>query len=208
MKFAGSMNQHDLRQEKHRLREVARQRRLHQQDGVRLSDAIFQRLIDLPQYAQARSALCYVSFGAEVATHNFLGRIQADGKRVVVPWCAAQHLELFCVSSFDDLAPGPLGILEPKAELRDESGRQAKVEDLDLLVVPGLAFDRQGNRLGYGKGYFDRLLPGARPDALVAAVAFEYQMLDAVPREPYDVRVDLVITESAIYRRTLPRCGV
>ena len=70
------------------------------------------------------------------------------------------------------------------------------MQELDLLVIPGLAFDRQGGRLGYGKGYFDRLLPGARPDALLAAVAFECQLFDAVPMQPYDVRVDAVVTES------------
>ena len=80
------------------------------------------------------------------------------------------------------------------------------MQELDLLVIPGLAFDRQGGRLGYGKGYFDRLLPGARPDALLAAVAFECQLFDTVPMQPYDVRVDAVVTETDIYRRTLPRC--
>ena len=99
-------------------------------------------------------------------------------------------------NSFGDLAPGTLGILEPKPELREQDQRRAEVQELDLLVIPGLAFDRQGGRLGYGKGYFDRLLPGARPDALLAAVAFECQLFDAVPMQPYDVRVDAVITES------------
>ena len=79
------------------------------------------------------------------------------------------------------------------------------MQELDLLVIPGLAFDRQGGRIGYGKGYFDRLLPAARADALLAAVAFECQLFDAVPMQPYDVRVDAVITETDIYRRTLPR---
>ena len=150
--------------------------------------------------------LCYVSFRSEVSTHAFIARMWADRKRVVVPYCVAQHLELFCLNSFDDLAPGTLGILEPKPELREQDQRRAEVQELDLLVIPGLAFDRQGGRLGYGKGYFDRLLPGRGPDALLAAVAFECQLFDTVPMQPYDVRVDAVITETDIYRRTLPRC--
>ena len=97
------------------------------------------------------------------------------------------------------LAPGTLGILEPKPELRGQNDRRAQVQELDLLVIPGLAFDRQGGRLGYGKGYFDRLLRDARADALLAAVAFECQLFDAVPMQPYDVRVDAVVTESDIY---------
>ena len=195
----------DPPQDKHHLRAAAHLRRLHQQDGDRFSGTIFERLIDLPQYTQARTVLCYVSFRSEVSTHAFFARMWADGKRVIVPYCQAQHLELFCFSSFSDLAPGTLGILEPKPEVRGQDHRRAKVQELDLLVIPGLAFDRQGGRLGYGKGYFDRLLLGARPDALLAAVAFECQLFDAVPMQPYDVRVDAVVTETNIYRRTLPR---
>jgi 5-formyltetrahydrofolate cyclo-ligase len=200
------MKPSDPLQEKHHLRAAAHLRRLHQQDGDRLSAVIFERLVRLPQYAQARIVLCYVSFRSEVSTHAFIARMWADGKRVVVPYCEAQHLELFCLDSFDDVAPGTLGILEPKPELRGQDHRRAKVQEIDLLVVPGLAFDRQGGRLGYGKGYFDRLLPGARADALVAAVAFECQVFDAVPMRAYDVRVDAVITENDVYRRTLARC--
>jgi len=199
------MKPSDPLQDKHHLRAVAHLRRLHQQDGERLSGAIFERLVELPQYARARTVLCYVSFRSEVSTHAFFARMWADGKRVVVPYCRAQHLELFCFSNFDDLAPGMLGILEPKPELRVQSQRRAEVQELDLLVIPGLAFDRQGGRLGYGKGYFDRLLLGARADALLAAVAFECQLFDNVPMQSYDVRVDAVITENDSYWRTLPR---
>jgi len=199
------MKPSDPLQKKHHLRAAAHLRRLHQQDGDRLSRVIFERLARLPQYAGARTVLCYVSFRSEVSTHAFLAQMWADGKRVVVPYCVAKHLELFCLSSFDDLVPGTLGILEPKPELREQDHRRAQVQELELLVIPGLALDRQGGRVGYGKGYFDRLLPGARPDALLAAVAFECQLFDAVPMQPYDVRVDAVITETAIYRRTLPR---
>ncbi len=192
-------------QEKHHLRAAAHLRRLHQPDGERLSGLIFERLVQLPQYQSARTVLCYVSFRSEVSTHTFIARMWADRKRVVVPYCLARHLELFCFSSFSDLAPGTLGILEPRPELREQNDRRAKVQELDLVVIPGLAFDRQGGRLGYGKGYFDRLLLGARPDALLAAVAFECQLFDAVPMQPYDVRVDMVITQTDSYRRTLPR---
>ena len=190
------MKPSDPLQEKHHLRAAAHLRRLHQQDGDRLSARSSSGSLHLPQYTTARTVLCYVSFRSEVSTHAFIARLWADRKRVVVPYCEAQHLELFRFDSFDDLAPGTLGILEPRPDLREQDQRRANVQELDLLVIPGLAFDRQGGRLGYGKGYFDRLLPGARPDALLAAVAFECQLFDAVPMQPYDVRVDAVITET------------
>ena len=192
------MKPSDPLQVKHHLRAAAHLRRLHQQNGDLLSAKIFERLVHLPQYTSAQTVLCYVSFRSEVSTHAFFARMLADRKRVVVPYCVAQHLELFCLHSLSDLAPGTLGILEPKLELREQNHRRAEVQELDLLVIPGLAFDRQGGRLGYGKGYFDRLLPGAREDALLAAVAFECQLFDSVPMQPYDVWVDAVITESGI----------
>jgi 5-formyltetrahydrofolate cyclo-ligase len=199
------MKSHDPLQEKHHLRAAAHLRRLHQEDTAPISDAIFERVIRLPEYRQAQTVLCYVSFRSEVHTHAFLKRLRADGKQVVVPYCAAQHLDLFRFDSFDDLAPGTLGILEPKPELRRRDACRFTAQELDLLIIPGLAFDRQGGRIGYGKGYFDRLLLGARSDALLAAVAFECQLYDSVPVLPHDVRVDRVITEAEIYRRTLPR---
>jgi 5-formyltetrahydrofolate cyclo-ligase len=201
------MDMHEALEVKHHIRATAHLHRLHQPDGPRFSGQIFDRLMGLPHYASARTVLCYVSFRSEVATHDFIRQMWADGKRVVVPYCAARHLELFCFRSFDDLIPGTLGILEPRPELRGAAERRASASELDLLVIPGLAFDRHGGRVGYGKGYFDRLLPAARDDALLAGVAFECQLFDAVPMEPYDVRVDAVVTEAAIYRRTQPRSG-
>ena len=201
------MKPSDPIEDKHHLRAAAHLRRLHQQDGDRLSHLIFQRLVDLPQYLEARTVLCYVSFRSEVSTRDFFTRMWADSKRVVVPYCKAQHLELFCLDSFSDLAPGTLGILEPKPELREQDHRHASVRELDLLVIPGLALVGSAHSLALLYGYFDRLLPAARADALLAAVAFECQLFEAVPMLPYDVRVDAVITEAGIYRRNLPRCG-
>ncbi len=194
----------DPYQEKHHLRATAHLRRLHLEDGSGKSRLIIDRLTALPQYAAARTVLCYVSFRTEVATHDFLARMLADGKQVIVPYCEADRLELFRFSDFSDLSPRTLGILEPRPELRGREDRRVGVDEIDLFVIPGLAFDRQGGRLGYGKGYFDGLLKHARPDALLAAVAFECQLFDAVPVRPHDVRVDAVITETNLYRRTLP----
>jgi 5-formyltetrahydrofolate cyclo-ligase len=195
----------DLYQEKHHLRATAHLRRLHLQDGPRLGRLIVDRLTALPEYAAAATVLCYVSFRTEVATHDLLSQMLGEGKRIVVPYCEANELHLFRFHDFADLSPRTLGILEPKTELRARDDRHVPVEEINLYIIPGLAFDRQGGRLGYGKGYFDRLLSLARPDALLAAVAFECQLFDAVPVLPHDVRVDAIVTESNLYRRTLPR---
>jgi len=128
-----------------------------------------------------------------------------EGKRVVVPYCYRKRLDLFRFCGFDDLAPRTLGILEPKAELRERADRRAAVEEIDLFVIPGLAFDRHCGRLGLRQGLLRRPIAFRRPDALLAGVAFECQIFDAVPMLPHDVRIDRVITESKVHLRTLPR---
>ena len=99
----------------------------------------------------------------------------------------------------DELTPGTWQILEPKPEWRARLDRHVEAVELDLIIVPGLAFDRHGDRLGLGKGYYDRLLQHIRPDAVKIAVAFECQIVDKIPVLPHDVRMDMVITENAVY---------
>ncbi len=195
----------DAIRKKHLLRAEAHLRRLHLADSVDRSGQVFARLAALPEYAAARSVLCYVSVRSEVLTRAFMVKSWELGKRVFVPYCEANDLKLFHLTSFDDLAPGTLGIPEPKLELRSDDRSRAATEELDFFVIPGLAFDARCGRLGYGKGYFDRLLRCARPDALLAGVAFDCQIFDEVPMMPHDVRLDAVVAESDTYRRELPR---
>ncbi len=122
-----------------------------------------------------------------------------------MPYCAGEELELFRLDSSEELALGAMGILEPAAALRTRGERLVGADELDLVVVPGLAFDRQCGRLGYGKGYYDRLLRRVRADAALVAVAFQCQIFAEVPVLPTDVRVDQIITEETLYRRSRPR---
>jgi len=111
----------------------------------------------------------------------------------------ADRIELFPLRSMDELATGTWGILEPKLALRGREDRKVDARQLDLIVVPGLAFDRTGGRLGYGKGYYDRLLAEVRPDATLVAFAFECQLFATVPMHPHDVAMHKVITEKTVY---------
>jgi 5-formyltetrahydrofolate cyclo-ligase len=193
---------------KHQLRAEAHNRRRRQSGADALAGRIFAQVTVTPEYCKAKTVLCYVSFRSEVCTRKFLQTALADGKRLVVPYCVEDRLELFRVESLtSDLAPGTWGILEPTAELRTCTHRHVAAGELDLVVVPGLALDRQCGRIGYGKGYFDRLLLHVRPETALVAVAFECQMFDEVPMLEHDVRVDKIMTESAVYVRSLPRNG-
>ncbi|MEZ6074038.1 MAG: 5-formyltetrahydrofolate cyclo-ligase, partial [Pirellulales bacterium] len=90
---------------------------------------------------------------------------------------------------------------EPLVALQDDATRQVDPATLDLVVVPGVAFDRSGRRLGHGFGFYDRLLARVAEATKLTAIAFECQMFDILPHEPHDVTVDVVVTESNVYRR-------
>ncbi len=130
---------------------------------------------------------------------------QGQDRCLFVPYCQGEQLKLFRLRSMAELAPGVFGILEPRPELRQLPDRQASMQEVDLVVVPGVAFDRQGGRLGHGRGYYDRLLAQARPDSLFIGLAYECQMVSELPLLPSDVRMHLVITEAHIYKSSLPR---
>lgn len=164
-----------------------------------LSRPIWERLFSLTEYRRAGTVLAYVDMPGEVRTQPYLAAVQGQGKQLVVPYCDGQELRLFFLESLADLSPGTLGILEPKPELRALPTRRADVSVLDLLIVPGMAFDRRGARLGHGKGYFDRLLSRVPPAASLVGLAFEWQVLPELPMLPHDVYMDLVVTELATY---------
>jgi 5-formyltetrahydrofolate cyclo-ligase len=189
----------DLQTRKKALREQAHANRNAQPDKDGLSQLICQKLVELPQYQAARTVLYYVDARSEVRTRHYLPEALTHGKKIVVPYCVEGELELFHLTSMDELALGMYRILEPKPELRALPQKRVEVKELDLIVVPGVAFDRRGARMGHGFGYYDKLLWQARPDALLAALAFECQLFDEIPTEAHDIFMDRLITEKAVY---------
>jgi 5-formyltetrahydrofolate cyclo-ligase len=199
------MESAEIQARKQALRGEARARRRRQPAADSLSRTIFEWVMAASEYRSARTLMSYVSFRSEVSTREFIASAWRDGKQVVVPFCAAERLELFRLQSFDELAAGTLGILEPQPALRELAERRAEVEELDLIIVPGLAFDASCGRIGYGKGFYDRLLAQAPAKTAIVGVAFQCQIFAEVPLLPYDIRADKVITEQAIYTRSQPR---
>jgi 5-formyltetrahydrofolate cyclo-ligase len=180
------------------LRKLARENRVAQKNKDELSRSICGKFMVLPAYAAAKTVMWYVDAGSEVRTRHTLPEALTHGKRVVVPWCVVEtnELELFLLEDVNELVEGAYKILEPKSELRDLPAKRVKPEELDLVMVPGTAFDPRGGRMGQGKGYYDRLLANARQDAPLVALAFECQIFDEIPVAPHDVFMDLVLTES------------
>lgn len=163
------------------------------------SQRIVERLLAVESFKSAASVVIYVSARSEVHTRDLLTIALRSGQSIVVPYCLPDRLELFRLERVDELSPGTWGILEPAAELRASPDRAFDVRNVGFFCLPGVAFTRHGGRLGYGKAYFDRLLSHAAPNATLAGLAFECQLVDELPMEPHDVWLDLVITEADIY---------
>jgi 5-formyltetrahydrofolate cyclo-ligase len=189
----------DPQQLKKSIREQAHAARNALPNKDELSQVICERLAAMPEYARARTVMYYVDVRSEVRTRYYLPTALTQGKRIVVPYCVNGELELFHLQNMDELAVGMYKILEPKAELRALADKRVDPGDLDLVIVPGVAFDREGGRTGHGFGYYDKLLNRARPNAPLIALAFECQLFPRIPMQSHDVFMDKVVTESAVY---------
>ena len=189
----------DFQQQKARIRDQAHASRNQQADKDEISRRICETFLGLPEYAAARTVLFYLDVRSEVRTRHTLPAALQTGKRIVVPYCVQDELELFLLHSPDELAVGMYKILEPRPELRALPEKRVAPAELDLIMVPGVAFDRRGARMGHGFGYYDRLLQHARPGAPLVALAFECQLFPEIPTQAHDVFMDKVITERAVY---------
>lgn len=185
---------------KKQIREQAHANRNAQENKDELSKQIVRKFMALPEYQAADVVLFYLDVRSEVRTRHSLEDALASGKKIIVPYCVeGEVLELFHLESMDELSVGMYRILEPKPELRALPEKQVPVEKIDLIMVPGVAFDRRGGRTGHGKGYYDKLLEHARPETPLVALAFECQMFPEIPMQEHDVFMDRVITEQEIY---------
>ena len=164
--------------------------------------AIAVRVEQLPQYRRARVVATYVGVKSEVGTRSLIEGRLARGEPTAVVYRHDGDLALCLIQSVDELVPTSFGLLEPLPSVVADPERHCAPTDVDLFLVPGLAFDLLGGRIGYGKGYYDRLLAAARPGAVFLALAFECQMVERVPMLPHDVSVHAVMTERATHRHT------
>ena len=170
-------------------------------DGERalLGGRIVTTILDLPAYENAGVVLAYASFGTELRTDELLRRVLSDWKSLLLPRVERGALGLYEVRDLEaDLEPGTWGIREP----RPDRCPPADPSRVDFALVPGVAFDRAARRLGYGGGFYDRLLAGGLPEGTpLVSGAFGVQIVAEVPTDPHDAPVDLVVTEGRIYAR-------
>ena len=159
------------------------------------SAAITGRLLQLPEYRQAETVLGYMNFGAEFASELFAAQALADGKRLVLPKVNhhTNHLDLYFVEDFENqLAQGLWGIREPVVERCE---RLNALNEVEFILLPGVAFTREGARLGYGGGFYDKLLARMTHRPALVAAAFSLQIVEQLPQEATDIKVERIVTE-------------
>jgi 5-formyltetrahydrofolate cyclo-ligase len=168
---------------------------LSESERRKLSLKIIERLKRLPEFKRAKTVMLYYPADGEVDLKPLIEELLSSGDKILLLPKTGEGGELYAVEvkSFDILKPGNFGILEPIG------GRIFKPEKIDLVVVPAVAFDKSCNRLGMGKGFYDRFLPRVKGKRI--GVGFDFQLLEELPVEGHDVPVDMVITPSKICKK-------
>lgn len=166
-------------------------KKMSKEKALQKSKKIKKKLFKMDEYQKASSILFYVSYNNEVYTHNMIKESMEKGKNIVVPLSDKKNKELILskLTNWEDLSRGEYGILEP-AEERIE---KVSADEIDLVIVPGIVFDKYGNRVGHGKGYYDRLLRQVKCPKI--GLSFEKQIVKKIPEEKHDQPVDKILTE-------------
>jgi 5-formyltetrahydrofolate cyclo-ligase len=190
----------DLRERKRAIRARMREVRaaIPPQKREQQGAEVERRLMGLPEVETAGTVLTFLSVGTEVETRGMVDRLREQGARVLVPVVEDGTIEAVELLPGAPLATSSFGILTPA------DGWVVEPAEIDMVVTPGLAFDRTGSRLGFGGGYFDRFLPRLRSDCLVVAVAFHEQVIDEVPGGALDVPVHAIVTDQEVIRTSGP----
>ena len=151
------------------------------------SENIFKKIEKLEEFKESEIVMLYWSMNDEVYTHDFIQK-WADKKQVILPSVKGKELKLKKFKGIDDLVNGEsFGIGEPSGEIFNDSDK------IDLILVPGVAFDKQNNRLGRGKAYYDKLLKKTK--AYKIGICFDFQLINSVPVDEHDIKMDIVITD-------------
>jgi len=175
-------------QKKHLRKEIREEKKRHTADELLASSsALLRQIENHPRFIASHTILMYHSLSDEVQTHDFVEKWHKT-KKVLLPIVKGDILELRHYTGKDCLKPGAFGIEEPSGE------NFMDFDEIELGIIPGVSFDKQGNRLGRGKGYYDKLLP-LLPHTYNIGICYRFQAREEIPAEPFDRQMDEVWTE-------------
>lgn len=176
-----------LRKEDFRKKALKMRENISIMEAIERSSAIQKNLIKLPEFKKAKIVLSYIPIRNEVAADNFAGKV------IVLPGFNSKK-NLVALKHDGKLADGLYNTKQPPCEKK----RVVKMGSIDIAIVPGVAFDKKGNRVGYGKGYYDRLL--SKIDGKKIALAYGFQVFENLPAESHDIKVDYIVTENRVIK--------
>ncbi|RKD31323.1 5-formyltetrahydrofolate cyclo-ligase [Thermohalobacter berrensis] len=162
-----------------------------------LSDKIIATLTKFPIFTDGKNIMTYLSFNNEINTFNLIKHCMENNKRVIVPYCEERNIRIIPSEIKDmskELVKNKFGFYEPKHDYL----RPFNHNNIDMIIVPGLAFDKRCYRIGFGKGYYDRFLSRIKPEIPTIGLAYSFQIVDRILEEDFDVPLDYVITEKKI----------
>ncbi|MFN7065067.1 MAG: 5-formyltetrahydrofolate cyclo-ligase [Aquificaceae bacterium] len=171
---------------------IDKREKLSKEERERLSESIVNSILNLEDIRKAKKLLLFCPLRGEPDITPLFSWVRDEGKRLLLPRVEGKELKLIEVDSHEDLSPGAFCILEPTGN------KEVSPEEVDFALIPGVLFDREGYRIGFGRGYFDRLL--CRLGGLKVGVCYDFQVVERLPRDSWDKPVDLVATEEKIYK--------
>ncbi len=171
---------------------------LNDMDWQQKSISIFKNLCQLKNFKSSTNIMTFMDFKREVSTNPINDWILMQNKNLIIPRVVKNNpiLELCIIKDINNMELSNLGIKEPKSTHKDF----VEPKDIDFVIIPGVAFTTDGARLGYGGGYYDRIIPLMIKKPLIVAPAFELQIIDNLPLEPHDINIDMIVTESRIIK--------
>ena len=164
------------------------------------SRSIYEKVVSHPFFLYADTVYCYIDYRNEVGTREIIKKAWEDKKKVAVPKVEGTEMSFYFIQEFADLKEGYRGIPEPESISPAEDENVSDKTSQTLVIMPGVAFDNNCNRIGYGKGYYDKFL-SLHKTSHTMAICFACQMVDEIPAESDDVRPEILITEENVYVR-------
>lgn len=167
---------------------------LSEKERLQYDRAIMKKVISHEYFQKAENLLIYMNYGSEVSTTGMIDYAFAMGKRVFVPRVSGREMAFYEIHDPKECSPGYMGIPEPPDEAETFLPEKTMCREDTLMILPGLVFDQNGNRIGYGGGFYDRFL-AKHPECTKMGIAYDFQCVDRIPPEENDIPADIIVTE-------------